>query len=1028
MGAGASKGGGSNKGQHVLKRQASLLTEKMGDDRPAVAYEHTSRAAAGINAQGSAEVLTTNAIQKELLDGIEGKKPKKPDPEVKPSFRGRRSRAQIAKNSIKSKKASTPLTWREKVSMAKGDAEKYLKTIQHLKELRGTSFKVDEHVRFLSGVPFKIMDTLPEEDKERYMNKSLEVYAVELKYAKAQAALDALIETRDGKDEALRQSKTAKKGREHLRKGASSIRETKASQARAELNSSTYGMTSRQRGTGKEGGATSQAEGVINLDEKILEARENVAKCFAEHEKAIADASGILGVYCNRANSGRIAGTEWGEPQTFNISNFHKSDLVEAKTYRQRAVDLLKDGQLCVIIHATKALIIDGEMAAPLFNVDPWDLIENHSDSYSLLWGSRLEGLGFGPRQLIQLVQRVSAIAGEEAVRRLKVVLPICSSIISTVMADLVDRGFYGLEQENVILMDQMWFPGYTYCCKSREFVPRGAALETKEPLGSGYTMKMMSFPGSGFCIGADGKRMVIETSVLQHLANQKVTWMTENRVKDMVRMTESVLQMDMLAYTMQLHEAKGIAMSVEVVNCKTEHELRQLGSVVLRNTSKPRSYDIVESVDMSCFQYARPQFEALKKQHESGMKGCTGRVVMNLSAIAAAYKSLDTDVTYSGEDFTDRPVLGMDDGTNTVRVHYRLMAVAAHVKCAALERVGAARNTVVNNFHRVPHDFRELVKVITKQDGDKDFLEQLSALPKSNLNTVTMMVKGIPKRHRVMVCCTENVSSRVAFELVEPFIQRNVDQLILVHFITGMEHAMQATKLLEMFNPTDMFIDVRKEVVLRRSDPHWELTDDIVETAETFEANLVVIGTNALGAGKEKLGSMGLRYLRNGLHCSTLFVNERFVNENHMDEFMEANDVGMALTQNSTEFVDFCVNFFRQGRDQLHLYRCYKATEGLVHDTAPGEANRMVANIKRRILIMANMQCKGKAVEGKPSVVLPSCAEQDGLEFLCLAAPAGIAVSDGIKEIFCKTKCALLLHKEEFDDTQLDGVDMRPS
>eukprot|EP00959_Pyramimonas_sp_CCMP1952_P457158 9474412-Pyramimonas_sp.AAC.1 len=51
-------------------------------------------------------------------------------------------------------------------------------------------------------------------------------------------------------------------------------------------------------------------------------------------------------------------------------------------------------------------------------------------------------------------------------------------------------------------------------------------------------------------------------------------------------------------------------------------------------------------------------------------------------------------------------------------------------------------------------------------------------------------------------------------------------------------------------------------------------------------------------------------------------------------------------------------------------------------------------------------------------------CVKPDGLEFLCIPAPDGLDVSEGIKEIFRNTKCALLFHKDEYEDLKLDGYD----
>jgi hypothetical protein len=49
---------------------------------------------------------------------------------------------------------------------------------------------------------------------------------------------------------------------------------------------------------------------------------------------------------------------------------------------------MLKRGEVCVTILAgSEGFTIAKEPEAiPVFNVDPWDLVENHAESYSLLW------------------------------------------------------------------------------------------------------------------------------------------------------------------------------------------------------------------------------------------------------------------------------------------------------------------------------------------------------------------------------------------------------------------------------------------------------------------------------------------------------------------------------------------------------------------------------------------------------------------------------------------------------------------
>ena len=50
---------------------------------------------------------------------------------------------------------------------------------------------------------------------------------------------------------------------------------------------------------------------------------------------------------------------------------------------------------------------------------------------------------------------------------------------------------------------------GFFYDVEAREFVCQRGAHVDKEPLGSGYTLKMLHFPEMGFIVGEDGKRQV---------------------------------------------------------------------------------------------------------------------------------------------------------------------------------------------------------------------------------------------------------------------------------------------------------------------------------------------------------------------------------------------------------------------------------------------------------------------------------------------------------------------------------------
>jgi len=988
------------------------LTQTLGQERQAIAYKDTELAQSGI-VNNEATLLTSNAMQKEMIAGIEGKgqgrssevKKEVVIPHSKP-----RTRAMENKKKMKlAQHISVPKTWREKVALAKHNAGLVLNVLE---ALQGGKLSINPHAHFLSGIPFQILEALGE-DRERYQQKSLEAYEHEKGYFKAKALLLSLLDQKDS----LSSPTVVKKP---VKGDPPVIRQTKASALRAARNS--------------EQGDSSEAETpesmMLKVNKQIEDIKGQITELRARKEKAVVDMSGILGVYCNRANSSRIRGATFSKPFVFNVTKWAKSSLDEPKHYKNKVVEMLKRGEVCVTIFAgSEGFTIAKEPEAiPVFNVDPWDLVENHAESYSLLWGSRVEGLGMGVRQILSLMQQVTQLAGEDAVSKLKLVLSLSATVAGAVIADFVERGFYGLDPESVVFLDQLWFPGFQFDGEKREFAPYTGSNKqsnnSRFPLGTGYTLKLLSWPEAGFTIGPKGERKPIETSVLQYVHERKVDWMCSHQANDLISLTAGkALDADRLALTLMLHKTTNATMSVEVTPLKMEHELRHLGSLMLRDTSKKGSSRFSENVQYDCFQYERELFDKLKKESDGELTGYVGRAIFYVPELIKILKKLDVVGEKAiMDDKFNTPHLSMVEDSNVVKVHYSIENLSSHMNCASIQLDCSLRETY-NPFEQVPRDVRELVSAVTRQDGSQAFIEQVSSLPKGNLSTLRMSAHGLKKRFTVMVCCAANLKSRVAFEMVEVFVQRNVDEIILVHFVRSMQEAPQASKLLDSFHTTDVFIECRKEVIIRRREQGWELRDDINEAASDFEVDLIVFGSNSLGAGDERLGSMGHRFLGHGLHFSCLFVNENHVNEDHKEEFWEGHNVGVALTAESTEFIDFVTTFFRAGKDQLYLYRCYKKTLGVNHDTAPEEAERIVSIRKSQILVKANTKCKGKALDGRPRVIFPQVVRKDSLDFLCLPGPSGLDVTKGLVEIYMKSKCALLIHKAKSRDTQLDGI-----
>ncbi|KAK3266153.1 hypothetical protein CYMTET_25203 [Cymbomonas tetramitiformis] len=255
----------------------------------------------------------------------------------------------------------------------------------------------------------------------------------------------------------------------------------------------------------------------------------------------------------------------------------------------------------------------------------------------------------------------------------------------------------------------------------------------------------------------------------------------------------------------------------------------------------------------------------------------------------------------------------------------------------------------------------------------------------------------------RKQICCAYNDSGAAAFNFIQPLLRRGVDIIHLVHFVQASKDVPFGQKLLESFLPDDIFLDVKREVVVRISQEGGVvgMKSDIEEHARRINATLIVLGTNALGSVNPKTGSLTYNFMSRGLACSTLFINE----EHGLEEDDEIR-VSTAVTYTSTAMMDFVCQLFRPSRDTVTVIRCSKEGGSSDDSVMLGRYQEMGIN--------KGMRCTGRLIFGKPSIALPEFVTQMKSEILVVPAPAGTGMSPGMKRIFMNNKCPLLMFKDE--------------
>ena len=85
-----------------------------------------------------------------------------------------------------------------------------------------------------------------------------------------------------------------------------------------------------------------------------------------------------------------------------------------------------------------------------------YDLLQMFDENHGTVQGHHISGVGLGPRMVIALVGACRQIAGEDALKELKLIIHIMAEQEQFLMSDFVAHDFYGLTPENVLVILQV--------------------------------------------------------------------------------------------------------------------------------------------------------------------------------------------------------------------------------------------------------------------------------------------------------------------------------------------------------------------------------------------------------------------------------------------------------------------------------------------------------------------------------------------------------------------------------------------
>ncbi|MBN1621839.1 MAG: hypothetical protein JW871_04530 [Endomicrobiales bacterium] len=207
--------------------------------------------------------------------------------------------------------------------------------------------------------------------------------------------------------------------------------------------------------------------------------------------------------------------------------------------------------------------------------------------------------IGMGPRQFIQFRIKLEKLADKYGVDKSKVLSNACivlnlnSEVFNEARRNLTINDFYGFNPENIYILIQPAYNGYLI--KGKDIV------ENKEsqplPLGHGHATMQMFFKKEAVRISSTGRVNKVKQSVIEQLLRQGCNIMMVQRINDMTKWTDDVIDINKLAYVLYQIKERNKDVVVELVEnpCdqKGGHWLRVHNKEFLSDTLSTNRPDI---------------------------------------------------------------------------------------------------------------------------------------------------------------------------------------------------------------------------------------------------------------------------------------------------------------------------------------------------------------------------------------------------------------------------------------------------
>uniref|UniRef100_A0A7S3VS70 Uncharacterized protein n=1 Tax=Dunaliella tertiolecta TaxID=3047 RepID=A0A7S3VS70_DUNTE len=772
----------------------------------------------------------------------------------------------------------------------------------------------------------------------------------------------------------------------------------------------------------------------------------------------------MLSMFVNRANGGWTEAQKWEPPDVASsgdVLTWTKTD--QFAIYKADAIRQLRLGQIAVqLMVGEDALSVPqsqsaglhippGHKRAPvpnsptssqpqsvmqdLWTSDPWELIDQCRPTVRTAI-HRLEGLSLGGRAVAQMVLSLQTLAGEEAVKRLHVLLHVNEDQEEEVVAELHQHKWFGLSPEHVlIVMTQRRPSSLRFNAEDLAFLPdvepgstaawaadSVGASTTSDPhqqgprtFGTGHAMMQLGWAGHAYTIGPEGLHQPVHLSVLELLQSQKVQWVLSRRARDLGLLTkEGVFDLSQLAHALYLRDQARATAIMEVCFSSSQSVARQHDSVIMQQKSSAGG-----ATDVSSISDLR-QSDIVSKNLMSildgqcrvpGSKGLAlglGRCLYYLPALTGTMTSLAVF----------RPRLQLHK--ECISVNLDAADLISHGKARA-RAVEARSSPGLLTAHS---SLDALLPLLQAQDHDAtfhdlvmDMVEHPEQEATSQARMVTHQDLAQPPGTPIIVFIARNGVAASAVNVAANLARAGRDKVILVTFVPTSMQQSEGEELLAIHRRGAFrtMAQVETEVVVRGPLGLLDSMERFVEqrsAAHGGQRPLVVMGsvqiTSALFC--YVAGSVTLSFIR---RCGGIPVVVVTANSKQVPEKAGMRCLALVEGHSRAMMTHLCRNIVQESRGDRLLLTQVLATTNLTR--------QQQANYRRLLdsfyqIANSNLLPVQKALvgDGPLDKVLCSVVEDHGVGLLALQLlPGTKAMPQHMLALLRSCRCATLIYSD---------------